>query len=58
MKLSGFGGLVGVLYLSIALTIVGFGLRRVHDVCPLAKQGCNCGHICTRSFDCIRGDHK
>jgi hypothetical protein len=23
--------------------------------CPL--KGCNCGTICTRTFDCVRGKH-
>src|ERR1700675_2114796 len=26
-----------------------------HTQCPL--KGCNCGHICTKTFDCARGQH-
>lgn len=28
------------------------------SMCPLRKQGCDCGTICNKHFDCIRGKHE
>ena len=37
----------------VLLSTAVFGLR---NQCPL--KGCDCGKICTRTFDCVRGQHK
>ena len=43
-----------VVVIVLILCSLTFGLT--HNACPL--KGCNCGRICTRTFDCVRGNHK
>ena len=42
---------VGIMILAVAT------LDKPAPMCPLAKQGCDCGRICTRAFDCMKGNH-
>lgn len=44
--------------LILALGAVGFWATAPKPVqCPLVKQGCNCGTLCTKNFDCVKGTH-
>lgn len=55
-----------IAYILIMSSLIGLAIWRVETLpkapiafeCPLAKQGCTCGHICTKDFDCVRGDHR
>jgi len=44
--------------LILALGAVGFWANEAKPVqCPRIMQGCDCGRICTRTFDCVKGNH-
>lgn len=47
----------GFLLAAIVALLLVVAVRKSF-VCPLAKQGCDCGRICNRNFDCVRGSRK
>lgn len=47
-----------ILYYVVLFGVVGYVIMHRPTNCPLVKHGCDCASICTRTFDCVRGQHQ